>query len=235
MVDLTKKVFALAGGDFTLRAQALADLTRQLLGAHAASLNTYTVYPKKLHLQTLQEQLARISFDVQKIVVFKDARHLDAHARAYITGALGTITKHNWLVFEIEDASEGGYKKNSADEFIDGILKHACVIKTGSFTRQPSIDTLKQAVKKGDYAQAVAVLGELFENVAPSQAAGLAMQIVGMFVWLFDDIKNPVRRRQCMDILFGAERMLKSFCSDNPRLVLELALAKLVSTRGTVA
>lgn len=224
-MDIRERILLILGANFLQRQQAIKSIKKRILKEKPLSLNTLTFYSKEIDIGNLEEELFTVSFDKQKIIIFKDFCDLAPSARRFLLTNLKKIVASNYLIFE---TNRDYYQLQKDREFISDkffifILKKATLVKVNSFKKKISIEDFMISIGKNDLASSLYILENLFEGGGKDKVLG--PQIIGILAKKFSYLTGATKKRY-FEHLWEADRAIKEKGLSS-RLVLETLLVKL--------
>ena len=225
---LKKKVFIVAGSDFTRRKSAVDSLKKRLIPHKSSCLNFQVYYSRDIELDKLRGLLLSFSLEKERIVVFKESSFLGKGAKDFLYKNISSIVKNNYLIFEFEEnyffLSRDKHFTN--DRFFGYIFKNAFLIRTSSFVNGVSIRNLMDAIRKNRLRDSLYILESIFNNAGKDRSF-IGMQILGAITKSFSYMRNPVERKRCFNLIWEAERILKGGKIED-KATLQILITKLL-------
>ena len=102
MVSVRDRIFLVAGFDFLHRQRAIDNIKKKILARRNAALNILTFYSKEINIVELKDKLFNLSFDGEKIVIFKGFDGLSQPVREFLFNNFNKIIATNYIVLEAE-------------------------------------------------------------------------------------------------------------------------------------
>ena len=230
MVTLKQRVFSIIGTDSFGRQQAVRNIHTRILKDKPRSLNTHNIYGNEIELKVLQETLATVSFDSEKLVVFKDALKISAKIREYLHKNLKSILADNYLVFEMEKDYPQLIKEKRVigDKLWSTVLKDGMVLKLASSKREVTIEDFKYALRKNNLSGTIYALEKLLGEKSAGKERELAPFILGVLTAEISYRKDFHQKEQAFQHLWQADRQMKEKGLD-ARMVLEKLVIRLIT------
>ena len=230
MVSLKQKVFSVVGTDSFGRQQAVRNIRTRILKNKPRSLNTHTIYGNEIELKALQETLATVSFDSEKLVIFKDALRIGVKVREYLYKNLKSILTNNYLVFEMEKDYPQLIKEKRVigDKLWAAVLKNGVVLKLASQKREVTIEDFKFALRRNDLSGTIYALEKLLGEKSAGKERELAPFILGVLTAEISYRKDLSQKEQAFEYLWQADRQMKEKGLD-ARMVLEKLVTRLIA------
>ena len=230
MVTLKQRVFSVIGVDSFGRQQAVRNIRTRILKDKPRSLNTHTIYGGEVELKALQETLATVSFDSEKMVVFKDALKISAKVREYLYKNLKIILTNNYLIFEMEKNYPQLIKEKRVvgDKLWATILKDGVVLKLASPKKEITIEDFKYALRRNDLSASIYALEKLLGEKSSGKERELAPFILGVLTAEISYRKDLNQKERAFHHLWQADRQMKEKGLD-ARMVLEKLVTRLIA------
>lgn len=231
-INIRARVFLVSGNSFLQRRRAIENIKKRILKGRDTSLNTLIFYGKEADPKDLGERLFTVSFDREKIAVFKNFHNLSSAVSRFLFDNLKRILAGNYLIFETD---KDYYqlqkdKRFSKDAFFTSVLKKAAVFRVSSTKKKATMDDFMASLRKNDLAASVYILESLFSGT--SQDKILGPQIIGILTRKLSFLpaqgkKNSTEKEKYFQYLWQADRAIKEKGLD-PRLVIESLLVKVL-------
>ena len=229
-MTLKQRVFSIVGTDSFGRQQAARNIRTRILKDKPRSLNTHTIYGNEVELKELQEILATVSFDSEKLVVFKDALKIGVKIREYLYKNLKSILANNYLIFEMEKDYPKLIKEKKVlgDKLWSTILKDGVVLKLASAKKEITIEDFKYALRRNDLSGTIYALERLLGEKSAGKERELAPFILGVLTAEISYRKDLSQKEQAFEHLWQADRQMKEKGLD-ARMVLEKLITRLIA------
>ena len=226
MANLKNRIFLICGQDFANRRLIIENIKKAILQKAPGSLNTLIFYAKEIDIKDLQEKILLISFDKNKILIFKDVENIPKAIKDFLLNNITKILSNNYVLFETEKDYFANDRRIAQDKFLNFVFSNSTVFKAGKQAYQVSFGDFINSVRSGDLSQALYVLARLFEaRVNDSEKKALGLQLFGVLVSEVSYLKDRDQRRKYLRYLLKTDRMIKEKGME-PRLAIELFLSK---------
>lgn len=226
MANLKDRIFVVVGNDFDQRRLIIENIKSKILQKSKSPFSTLTFYAKEIDLKDLQEKVSLVSFDKNKILVFKNADSLKKEIKDFLIKDINKIISNNYLLFEMEKDYFLNDKGPGADKFLKFIFLNSAIFKAGRPVYQANFDSFKKSIRMGDLSSSLYVLNKLFEGkTSDTERKVLGLQIFGVLVSEVSYLKDKSLRQKYLSFLMEVDRMIKEKGME-PKFAIELFLAK---------
>ncbi|MFA6282161.1 MAG: hypothetical protein WCY05_06655 [Candidatus Omnitrophota bacterium] len=226
MAKLKEKIFFICGQDFEQRRLITENIKKTILPVVPGSLLTLIFYAKEIDIKDLQEKISLISFDKNKILIFKDAESIPKAIKDFLLNNITKILSNNYILFETEKDYFVNDRRIAQDKFLSFIFSNSLVFKAGKQAYQISFGDFINSVRSGDLSQALYILARLFETrTTDSEKKALGLQLFGVLVSEVSYLKDSGLRRKYLNYLLKTDRMIKEKGME-PRIAIELFLSR---------
>ena len=226
MAKLKEKIFFICGQDFEQRRLITENIKKTILPVAPGSLLTLIFYAKEIDIKDLQEKISLISFDKNKILIFKDAESIPKAIKDFLLNNITKILSNNYILFETEKDYFVNDRRIAQDKFLSFIFSNSLVFKAGKQAYQISFGDFINSVRSGDLSQALYILARLFETrTTDSEKKALGLQLFGVLVSEVSYLKDSGLRRKYLNYLLKTDRMIKEKGME-PRIAIELFLSR---------
>ncbi|MCM8831781.1 MAG: hypothetical protein NC918_06295 [Candidatus Omnitrophica bacterium] len=228
MVDLRNKIFFVVIPDFQKRKYAVEKLIKKILQNSPTSLNVLVLYSKELNLESLKDKTSFISFDLKKILIFKEITQLSAEIKDSLSKDLTRLASNNYFIFETEmDYFDFIYdKKFNTDKFFKFLLQNSTIIRASKVNNISLFAEFKRSLQRANIVEILYILEKLF-NEYPNDDK-LSLQILGILIFRASLIEDIFKKERYLDELFKLDRALKEKNIET-RVAIEKTIAKLLS------
>jgi len=222
-----KRIFIVVGLDFASRKLAIDNLKKRLIPQNSC-LSFQSYYGRDIDLNKLRSFFLNLSFDKERIVVFKESSLLSKEVKDFLYKNVKEIIKNNYLIFEFEE-NYFFLKRNKRfieDKFFGHILRYASLIKIASFTGDVSIRKLMDTIKSNKLQDALYVLESVFDNAGKNKDF-VGMQVLGAITKSFSYMHNAAEKKRCFNLIWDTERILKNRKIES-KTALQILITKLL-------
>ena len=221
-----KKIFIVAGTDFLQRQRAIESIKKRILKDAPSLLSIFTLYSKEINPDQLRKNIFTLSFNKEKIVIFKNALKLSSPVKSFLFKEIKRIISNNYIVLEIEKDYYQFQKENDRENFFRFAINQAAIFKVPSRTQDVSFEDFIKSIYRNDLGSSLYIMEKLFTG--KNKDTGLGVKILGVLISKFSRINIPLKRQVYFRYLWEADRSMKEK-GINPRLTLETLLVRLFS------
>ena len=222
-----RNVFVLLGKDPQYK-RIQIDKIKTFLLKEDPTLTLVSFYCQELELVALGRELENLSFS-KRLFIFRNTQDASDEVKAYLNNFLIQKKTPNFFLFdfELEPARRQDLEEDSFFSFLFGLSPP---YKLASAHREFTLRDLAQAIRRDSQSQSVRILLYLFEKHKPQK---ISMQILGLVVRLFEQVKDPGEKRRFLKEIFHTDRAIKDGLL-NPQTGLEILILKLTGTNASV-
>lgn len=226
-MDIRERVFWLAGGNFFQRKQSVENIKNNILRKQPALLNVSVFHSKDLDLNILRDGVLNLSFDKEKVIIFKNANALSKEIRRFLFEKMEKIISFSYIILEFEEDlwHLQRDKKVNSDDFFNFVLKKGKGFKFPFRQREVSLEDFKKSMRRKDLNSAVYFLEELFKS---SDKRELGPLILGVLISEAVYSRNSEEKQKHFSYFWDTDRTIKSKGIDT-KLALEILITKLLS------
>jgi len=223
MGKLQKNLFVLLGNDPQYKKIQIDKIRASLLKADP-SLACVSFYCQESDQSTLRQDLENLSFSA-RIFLFRNAQDMPPEVKEYCAGVVKRKDQKDFFVFDF-DLEISQRERLEADAFFSVLFALSPPYKLAGGRREFSLRDLAGALRRNSQAESLRILKALFER---QRAPKIAMQVLGLAVRMFEQVRDPQRRRQALRDIFQADRAIKEGRLD-PQTTLEILILRLLKT-----
>ncbi|MBN2119819.1 MAG: hypothetical protein JW734_02010 [Candidatus Omnitrophica bacterium] len=223
MGKLQKNVFVLLGKEANYK-KIQIDKIKGILLKEDPSLSSLNFFCDDLTLAYLQKEIENFSF-TNRIFIFRNADLLSPDVKAYLLKSLKGKDSSGYFIFDFD--VENIYREElEKDDFFSFLFKLNPPYKLAGKKTDFSIRDLAGALRRNSQADSVVILADLFKK---NRKDKISMQILGLIIKIFSEIKEPSRRKKNLKYIFDTDRLIKEGAL-NPQTALEMLIFKLLKS-----
>jgi DNA polymerase III delta subunit len=218
-----KNLFVLLGKDPQYK-KIQIDKIRAFLLKDDPTLTCFSFYCQESDCSTLRQDLENLSFSARTFL-FRNSQDMSAEVKEYLTGFLKRKDQKDFFIFDF-DLETSQREQLETDAFFAVLFALSPPYKLAGGKKEFSLRDLALALRRNSQAESLSILTSLFER---QRAQKIAMQVLGLVVRMFEQVRDPGRRRRALQDIFQADRAIKEGRLD-PQTTLEILILRLIKT-----